>query len=735
MLVFRVAVPSPLSRLFDYLPPIGAEHDKPTPGVRVSIPFGKTQRVGVLIEIATSSSIAISRLKPVNKTLELEPSLPTDLLNMAIWASQYYHHPIGEVVAAFLPVVLRQQKSPPKKASIRLWYQLSQSGKEFDFSSLKRAPVQQKILQTLQTSIGGSGRESLSQCGSSWRSAVQALLKKELLLETELKEDEGTPKAYLETPPSLNDEQAQVVKSVIADIGQFQVHLLEGVTGSGKTEVYLRLIQACLDNHQQALVLVPEIGLTPQLIDRFRKRFSVPISLLHSGISPNQRLKVCEAARNGHARIIIGTRSTIFTPFDNLGAIIVDEEHDQSLKQQDGFRYHARDLAIIRARALACPVLLGSATPALESLANAQAGRYKHLRLTKRAADASPPRIGLLDVRSRPMFEGLSENLLSTMDKHLQQKGQILLFLNRRGFAPLLMCHDCGWGADCQRCDAHMTNHHASRRLRCHHCGAERPAPVRCPECQSDKLLLIGQGTERIENAITERFPQAKTIRIDRDNTRKKGSLEALLSQAAAGEADILIGTQMLAKGHHFPKITLVGILDADRGLFGADFRATEHMAQLIVQVSGRAGRAEQKGEVLIQSHHPDNPLLSLLVQKGYAAFAAEALEERQITSLPPFSYLALLRAESTHADQPKTYLQEVLQLIKAMQISEVQAMGPAVAPMERIAGRYRWQLLLQSKNRQQLHRLLDKLRLTLETLSASRKVRWSLDIDPVSLL
>lgn len=735
MLVFRVAVPSPLSRLFDYLPPVDVESHTLTPGTRVSIPFGKNQRVGVLIETATSSSIATSRLKPISKILELKPSLPTDLLNMAVWASQYYHHPIGEVVAAFLPVALRQQKASTQKNTTHFWYQLSPSGKTFDLNSLNRAPVQQKILQVLQASKTGCGRESLNQCGSNWRSAVQALLKKDLLLETVLKEDEGTPKEYLETPPSLNDEQARAVDSILDDIGQFQVHLLEGVTGSGKTEVYLRLIQACLERNQQALVLVPEIGLTPQLIDRFRKRFPVPISLLHSGISPRQRLKICEAARNGDTRIVIGTRSTIFTPFDNLGAIIVDEEHDQSLKQQDGFRYHARDLAIIRGKALSCPVLLGSATPALESLANAEAGRYKHLRLSKRAAGASPPLVGLLDVRSRPMFEGLSESLLSTMDKHLQQKGQVLLFLNRRGFAPLLMCHDCGWGADCQRCDAHMTHHQASRRLRCHHCGAERPAPVRCPECQSDKLLLIGQGTERIESAIAERFPQVKTIRIDRDNTRKKGALEALLSQAAAGEADILIGTQMLAKGHHFPKITLVGILDADRGLFGADFRATEHMAQLIVQVSGRAGRAEQKGEVLIQSHHPDNPLLSLLVQKGYAAFAAEALEERKVTALPPFSYLVLLRAESTHVEQPKTYLLEVLQLIQSMQIPEVQAMGPAVAPMERIAGRYRWQLLLQSKNRQQLHRLLDRLRVALETLPASRKVRWSLDVDPVSLL
>jgi primosomal protein N' (replication factor Y) len=508
--------------------------------------------------------------------------------------------------------------------------------------------------------------------------------------------------------------------------------LLEGVTGSGKTEVYLTLIEAVLDRGEQVLVLVPEIGLTPQLVDRFRRRLGVPLAVLHSGLSDRERLAAWQQARSGTAPIVIGTRSAIFTPLQRPGLLIVDEEHDASLKQQDGFRYSARDLAVWRARYLDVPVILGSATPSLESLYNVEQQRYTRLELPERTGSADLPAVEILNIRDQPLEHGLSMALMQRMRAHLDAAGQVLLFLNRRGFAPTLMCYDCDWVAECRRCDARMTWHQQDNRLHCHHCGSQRPVDTVCPACGGSELHPMGQGTERVEQALAEHFPDVERLRIDRDTTRRKGELKRLLARAQSGEARLLLGTQMLAKGHHFPNVTLVGILDADHGLFSTDFRASERMAQLIVQVAGRAGRHDRPGTVVIQTRHPDHPLLQLLARQGYPAFARAALAERKAAALPPLTAIALLRAEASTAGTAMQFLEQAHRVLASIGLEGVEVWGPVPATMERRGGRYRAQLLLQSARRGRLQQLLGQLALQLEQDRDSRRVRWSIDVDPV---
>ena len=541
------------------------------------------------------------------------------------------------------------------------------------------------------------------------------------------------PSASLGSGPALSAEQQQAVAAVSGHWGQFQGFLLEGITGSGKTEVYLHLAQAALAQGNQVLVLVPEIALTPQLVARFRERLPTPVAVMHSALSDGDRHCAWLLARSGDAGVIIGTRSAVFVPWARPGLIIVDEEHDPSLKQHEGFRYHARDLAMLRGHRESVPVLLGSATPSLESLANVQRGQYQRVRLPARAGGAELPRIELLDLRRRFLDEGLAEPLLERMQKHLQQQGQVLLFLNRRGFAPALLCHECGWVADCRRCDARMTWHARAALLRCHHCGHEAPPPPRCPGCGS-ALAPQGEGTQRIEAALQRHFPDYPVVRIDRDSTSRKGSLEDALADIRSGHYRILVGTQMLAKGHDFPEVTLAAVLDADQGLFSSDFRAVERLAQTIVQVAGRAGRSERRGEVMVQTHQPDHPLLRSLIAGGYARFAEALLEERRLAQLPPYASLALLRAEATEVHWPQAFLSEAYQLMAAQGDARVQLWGPAPAPMERRAGRYRAQLLIQAEQRAPLQAMLRQCLPQLGTLDSARRVRWSLDVDPADL-
>ncbi len=458
----------------------------------------------------------------------------------------------------------------------------------------------------------------------------------------------------------------------------------------------------------------------------------MPVAVLHSGLNDQERLDAWLMARAGAAALVIGTRSAALSPFKDLGLIVVDEEHDASFKQQEGFRYSARDVAVMRARLGKIPIVLGSATPSLETLYNVAQGRYRELRLTQRAGNAVPPKIHALDVRHQPIQEGVSRPLLELMRQHLAADGQVLLFLNRRGFAPALLCHDCGWSAECKRCDTHMVLHQGERRLRCHHCLREIPLMPACPACGSAELRPVGHGTERIEELLKEQFPHHAVCRLDRDTTRRKGALDQMLDEIRQGKYRILIGTQMIAKGHHFPEVTLVGILNAEQGLYSADFRGMERMAQQILQVAGRAGRMERPGTVVMQTHHPDHPLLQELIAAGYMTFAQTLLAERQQAELPPYTAIALFRAEANRKELPLSFLEQARDALRATGIAEVLALGPVMAPMERRAGRYRAQLLVQSDKRSALHAALDLALQQLEGSALGRKVRWSLDVDPV---
>jgi len=696
------------------------------PGQRVRVPFGRRTVVGVLLEVVTHSDIERTKLKHAQAVLDREAVIEADILAMVSWASRYYQHPVGEAFAAALPALLRQGH-PPGMADLTRW-RLTAAGAAVASASLARAPRQAAVIAALQPHPAGIEREALPAPAA----VLRALLDKgwiETFTPSTPARTDGTATA---AGHALNPAQQRAVDAVLAQLDAFRPWLLEGVTGSGKTEVYLSLIEQVLAHGRQTLLLVPEIGLTPQLVTRFARRLPVPLAVLHSGLSDRERLSAWQQARTGQTPVIIGTRSAVFTPLARPGLIIVDEEHDASLKQQDGFRYSARDLAVWRARHLGVPVMLGSATPSLETLFNVEQGRYQRLELPERTGTAELPAYELVDVRHQPLEQGLSDTLRARIRQHLAADGQVLLFLNRRGFAPTLMCYDCDWVAECRRCDARMTWHQSDNRLHCHHCGSQRPVDRTCPACHGNDLHPLGQGTERIEQVLAEHFPDVERVRIDRDTTRRKGALDALLERARGGRRQLLLGTQMLAKGHHFPNVTLVGILDADHGLFSTEFRASERMAQLIVQVAGRAGRHDRPGLVLIQTAHPNHPLLQLLVTHGYPAFARAALEERQAARLPPATHLALLRAEAADAAAPVRFLEDLRTRIDTAAVSGVEAWGPVPATMERRAGRYRAQLLLQSDQRGNLQQLLATLTRALEQDRASRHVRWSVDVDPV---
>jgi primosomal protein N' (replication factor Y) len=538
-----------------------------------------------------------------------------------------------------------------------------------------------------------------------------------------------------DTPPVLSDEQQAAVESLERTLGGFGAVLLEGVTGSGKTEVYLRSSARVLERGDAVMILVPEIALTPQLFNRFSRRLGSAVRVLHSAIAEAERERTWHEIRLGLARVVLGTRSAVFTPVPRLGLVIVDEEHDPSLKQAEGFRYSGRDLAIIRAQRAGCPVLLGSATPSLESLRNALSGRYRHLRLTRRAGAARLPQMDLIDLRDQPLRNGLAEPLLQTVSNTLERGEQAMLFLNRRGYAPVLSCFSCGWVSKCPHCDAHQTLHRGSGRLVCHHCGTERPVPVHCPDCDADDLNPIGQGTEQLEMVLAERFHGYPLLRIDRDATSRKGSLETILGRLQAPGPALLVGTQMLAKGHDFPGVTLVAVVNADGGLFSADFRSTERLAQLLLQVAGRAGRGQRTGRVLIQTRFPDHPLLQTLITQGYGAFAESALAERAAAGLPPYSYQALLRSDAGGMDVAIDFLsQAAAALGDRVPQDSLQVLGPVSAPMARRGGRDRAQLLLQAKRRGPLHEALGYLVERLPALDGASKVRWSVDVDPIDL-
>lgn len=543
-----------------------------------------------------------------------------------------------------------------------------------------------------------------------------------------------SPAADPERSLVLNTAQQSAIDAILSDQKKFQPFLLEGITGSGKTEVYLQVARQIFASHKQILVLIPEISLTSQTVERFVARFSEHVFAYHSRISPTQRAAIWMKVRSQTPVVIIGTRSAIFLPFDNLGLILVDEEHDPSFKQQEGLRYSARDAAVLRAQASSCPVVLGSATPAFETLFNVASEKYKALSLPYRATHTALPRMLLYDIRHKKLDGGLSSQLLAHVKSHLAQNGQVLFFINRRGFSPVLMCYDCGWLAMCHRCDAKLTYHQNQQQLICHHCLYQHPCPSHCPACQAHALHPVGQGTERIEQTLATHFPTFPIVRLDSDVTRQKGMLTERLQLAESNTARLVIGTQILAKGHHFPHLSLVCIVDADAGLFSTDFRAIEKMAQLIIQVGGRAGRVHAAGEVIIQTLHPEHPLLQKMLVQNYSQLATELLQERQRCKLPPFSHWALLRAEARSSELPLQLLHDLQQHFQQYD-SLVSLLGPLPAPMHRRQGRYRYQLLIQSNDRRSLHRLLSHSADLLERHPLSKKVRWSLDVDPIEML
>jgi len=725
---YQIAVPTPLRRCFTYLPPRHGGGNLPA-GCRVKVPFGRRQVIGVVAGHHDETEQPVHKLRRITQVIDENPLWADELWQLLNWSARYYQHPLGDVLHTALPALLRQ--GHPARAVLERIWMCTDVGRALEPASLRRAPRQLALLTQLQQHRNGMHEAQLRQIQDDCLTVLKRMQARGWV---DCTEQPAAFAGYAGTPqagPVLNSEQARALAAISAARAGFGCFALDGVTGSGKTEVYLQLIERCLADGKQALVLVPEIGLTPQMIQRFESRLGSAIAVLHSALNDSQRLAAWVAAREAQVPVILGTRSAIFTPLARPGLIIIDEEHDTSFKQQDGFRYNARDLAVWRARQNNIPIVLGSATPSIETLYNVRQGRFTALHLTERAGNARPPALKIIDARAQPMFEGLSDKLMQVMQRHLANNNQVLLFLNRRGFAPTLMCHECGWIAKCQRCDSHMTYHHSDRRLRCHHCGAERRAEKSCAQCQSENLLTLGAGTERIEQALAERFAGVEVVRIDRDTTRRRGSLEALLDKVKDGRRQILVGTQMLAKGHHFPNVTLVGIVDADQGLHSAEFHAPERMAQLILQVAGRAGRAEQPGEVYIQTHHPDHPLLLKLIEHGYGAFAQALLQERESAALPPYSAMALLRAEAVQRDAALAFLEQVRMILHKANAANVQIFGPLPAPMEKRAGRFRAQLIVQARERGMLQQLLQHALPYIEAIKSGR-TRWSVDVDPV---
>ena len=741
--ILELAIPCPLHRVFDYLLPESAHDIDIQPGMRVRAPFGRQSVIAIVIREKDSSTLATSKLKAIETILDTCNLLGDDLFALLQWSARYYNHPVGDVFNTALPAWLRSRDDATPELTTA-WRLTSEGSRQYEdgsiAESLKRA---QKQLQLIRLLAENSDRESgllaerFNELTENWRPAMKALEQKRLVERfTVPAVFQGRQRAESVFP--LNAAQQAIADDIRAahpEGGNHAVHLIDGITGSGKTEVYLELCIEQLRQGRQILVLVPEIGLTPQLTRRFLDRLDATIAILHSGMNDTQRYAAWHAAANAQAQVVIGTRSCVFTPMPGLGLIIIDEEHDGSFKQQDGFRYNARDLAIVRASRRNIPVILGSATPSLESLNNVRQQRYIGHHLRQRANNRPLPSLQLINLCSQKMFEGIADSMLDRIKQHLDADGQVLLFINRRGYAPLLMCHECGWTTRCLRCDANMTYHRKRHQLHCHHCGAQRRAPETCEDCGSSDVVAVGAGTERVEQFLQTKFGDTDIIRIDRDSTRRKGSLEEHLERARQSGRGILVGTQMLAKGHDFPNITLVGILDADQALFSADYRATENLAQLIIQVAGRAGRAERSGEVLIQTHHPEHPLLQQLLKSGYDAFAEAALVEREQAGMPPFQHLAMVRCESVQASSAIAFLNQCRQLSETPEVSgivqQIAIYGPLTAPMERRAGRYRYQLMLQGSDRRPLHRFLNWWVPQLGSLSGARKVRWSIDIDP----
>jgi primosomal protein N' (replication factor Y) len=730
--IIRVALDTPLRRTFDYL----RDADSPAgmAGQRVRVPFGRREKIGFIVSIESQSEIDNAKLKRISSYIDHQPTFDPALLTLLRWAADYYHHPLGEVIATALPKLLRE--GAPLQERSFVWAITTAGRRALEAGEAKRAPQQRALLERLARDEAGVPEDELADWPR-WRDHARSLREREWAERREREHASALPPVQPDglatgVPEPTPDQQAALDTIIASGDTGYRAWLLQGITGSGKTEVYLRLAERQLRAGRRVLILVPEIGLTPQLVGRFAKRFAgIPLAVLHSGLTDTQRLEAWRRSHDGSARLVLGTRSAVFAPIPDLGMIVVDEEHDASFKQQEGgFRYSARDLALVRAQQLDIPIVLGSATPSLESLHNVTLGRFRHLSLPRRAGNAQPPTLKLIDLRAEHVHAGLSTTAATTIEKHLADQGQVLVYINRRGYAPTLACTACGWVAPCLSCDARLTVYRHAARLRCHHCGADRELPRQCPQC-GYAVKTVGQGTERIEESLAETFQGIGIARLDRDVVRRQDELEAVVSRITSGDARILVGTQMIAKGHDFPDVTLVVVLNADQGLFSTDFRAAERLAQTIVQVAGRAGRGDRRGEVLIQTEYPEHPLLRGLLEGGYEAFASAALAERESAAWPPFARLAALRASALQADWATDFLAAAR---RAAPKANVRLLGPAPAAMAKRAGRFHAQLLIESGERAALHRFLDRWVPAVEALPEVRRVRWALDVDPLEL-
>ena len=725
----RVAVPVYLYDCFDYSLTAEQYHQAEV-GARVAVSFGRQNVVGVIVEKLTDEKpLDLGfKLKAITELLDDSAILDAKVLSLLTWSAQYYQFPIGEVMHAALPSFLRQGK--PYNLLARMWKLIDDHAED----KLKRSEKQQDAYKILKLHPTGTSENILNLAGI--ETATLKALEKKKITQCILEAQDFKPQVMTlaQMPLTPNDEQKRAIQNILKVRHSYHAFLLDGLTGSGKTEVYLQVMQEVLKQGKQVLVLVPEIGLTPQTVSRFQSRFHCHIALLHSGLNDSKRLQAWQSAQTGKASIVIGTRSAIYTPLPHLGLIVLDEEHDLSFKQQEGFRYHARDVALYRAHLENCPIILGSATPSIDSYALVEQGKMTRLELDQRAGVAVMPKMHVIDLKVAQKQNGISQQLIHEVQKRLDKKEQVLIFLNRRGYAPVLICESCGWQAKCPHCDANFTVHRQPyQHLHCHHCGTIHRMPEHCPQCQHSELKPIGLGTAKVEENLQELFPNFDVIRVDRDSTSRVGSWQKIYNKIQKSEPIILLGTQMLAKGHHFPYVTLVAILDIDSGLLSVDFRATERTAQLIIQVAGRAGRGEKKGEVYLQTLRPDHPLLNTLLESGYRSFAKQTLKERKAAWMPPYRYAALLRCESKDQELNQSFLQEHAQALRQASENSIDIWGPIPAPMERKAGRYQAHMVLLSKDRARMHFYIRQWWQNVWH-NKPNGMKLSLDIDPQEL-
>lgn len=725
--IIQVALESPFRRLFDYK----SNNTAIRPGTRLSVPFGNQKAiVGIAIKGVEQSSKPANALKPIHQPLEDTPALDSELLTLCQWCADYYNYPLGEVCHLALPTLARKPNPIPRKTHT-LWT-VTDTGKNIDIETLKRAKKQSEALTLLQ-SIEQADKGVMTSANIS-SNTLKALGNKQLIAKKVIDDSDAPtplPEKLLNEPVlTLNAEQQAALESIKLD--KFSTYLLDGVTGSGKTEVYLQLIDKVVRQNRQALVLVPEIGLTPQTVSRFQQRFNLPIATLHSGLSDRQRLETWQQAKNNQVKIVIGTRSSIFTPLPELGLIIVDEEHDLSYKQQEGVRYSARDLAIVRAHKRDIPLILGTATPAIETLYNSFSGRYQRLTLTQRASKQSLPIIECINTTET----SLDPKTINAIEQTLQKQQQVLVFINRRGYAPTLICQDCGWISQCPNCDSPMTVHQTSsqgRQLHCHHCDTKSRIPTQCSQCNSRRLKPLGTGTQRSEEQLEQLFEQTPILRIDRDSMSNKGRLENALKQINRGEPCILVGTQMLAKGHHFAKLGLAVILGLDSAFFSSDFRGAERMGQLLTQVAGRTGREQQQGRVLIQTQFSEHPLLQQLLNEGYHAFAETLVKERELSAMPPYEHLTVIRCHAHHPELAQRFLAQTRQIAEKIAPAHngLQYLGPFSASMEKRNNRYHFILQIKTVSRNERKHLLTLLCEQLENIRPPKGLHWLIDVDP----